>query len=1319
MRRRGRPPTRRAAARTPAPAKEHVDESVNVPTHSLPPQPVVPEGGLRDSVQLAQMLAAAFHQPREPNVSIELSRKLGAKPYDGIVGLNPKIRAYVASAAHTQYGALDEAVTRVERSMTAIPRPQPQKRSWSGMKPATGSHGTTESMRNRPLCNKCGRNHLSECRKGIIGCFKCGQEGHFMKDCTYRAASRGRGQQRGGFQFRGPSSSGQPSRGIGRSGPPRGQSGRPSTQARVFAVTQQEVEATPEVVTGTITVSDKNAYVLIDPGATHSFVSMGFAANASIESQPLDCSMVVSLPTGDSLLAKKFLEDLIVLDIHDFDVILGIDWLSRCHATVDCFRKEVRFSRLGESEVIFRGVRKILSTSMMLAITASRMFRKSCQGYLVYAIEMRGNEVRLEDILVVREFPDIFSEDLPRLLPDGEIEFQIDLAPGTEPISKAPYRMAPSELKELKVQMEELMNKGFIRPSTSPWGAPILFMKKKDGSMRLCIDYRELNKMTVRNQYPLPRIDDLFDQLQGATLKIREEDVPKTAFRTRYGHYEFLVMPFGLTNAPAAFMDPMSRIFRSYLDQFVIVFIDDILVYSGSKEEHAEHLKIVLQTLREDQLYAKLSKCQFWLDKVAFLGHVVSAEGVSVDPQKIKAILNWKQPTNVTEVRSFLGLTGYYRKFVEGFPKIVVPLTKLTRKEEKFVWSEVCQQNIDELKRRLTSAPVLTLPSGKDGFTVYCDASRQGLGCVLMQHEKVIAYASRQLKKHEHNYPTHDLEHYLYGVPCRIFTDHKSLQYLFTQKELNMRQRRWIELIKDYDCTIEYHPEKANVVADALSRKPMSLVAHLKTVYLPLLVELRSLGVRLKMSDSGALVVAFHVRPILVDRIRELQIQDPQLVKLKDKVESGQRTNILVRGDGTVTLGQRLCVPDVEELKREIMEETHSSAYAIHLGSTKMYRILKDHYWWKGMKKDKAEFVSRCLTCQQVKAEHQKPAGLLQPLPIPDQSGHDAIWVIVDRLTKSAHFLPIRNNYSIDKLAQLYVDEIVRLHGTPVSIVSDRDPRFTSRFWPSLQKALGTRLNFSTAFPPQMDGQSERTIQNLEDMLRACVMEFKGSWDTHLPLMEFAYNNSYQSSIGMASYEALYGRKCQTPVCWDEVGERKLIGPEIIHITSEKVRIIKDILKIASDRQKSYADNRRRDLEFQVSDKVFLRISLWRGVLKFGKRGKLSPRYIGPYVIMETIGEVAYRLQLPSELARIHDVLHVSMLHKYIADPSHVLREQSVDLKENLTYEEQPLHILDWKEQVLRNKVIPLVKVLWMNHEVEKATWEREDQIRTQYPHLF
>ena len=351
------------------------------------------------------------------------------------------------------------------------------------------------------------------------------------------------------------------------------------TQAKVFAVTQQEADIAHDVVTGMILVFDRDAHILIDPRATHSFISMGFISNVNVESQPIDCSIVVSLPTGDSRVAEsvymdsrviigghEFLADLILLDIHDFDVILGMDWLSRHHATMDCYRKEVRFCRPGQTKVVFYGLRKTLPNSIMTAMKANKMLRKSYQGYLANAIEVRDSGSRLEDISVVREFPDVFPEDLPGIPPNREIDFQIKLTYGIEPISKAPYRMAPLELKELKVRMEELVSKGFVRLSTSPWGAPVMFVKKGDGSLRLCIDYRELNKVTIRNQYPLPRIDGLFYQLQGARvfskidlrsgyhqLKIRSEDAPKTAFKTRYGHYEFLVMPFGLTNAPTVF----------------------------------------------------------------------------------------------------------------------------------------------------------------------------------------------------------------------------------------------------------------------------------------------------------------------------------------------------------------------------------------------------------------------------------------------------------------------------------------------------------------------------------------------------------------------------------------------------------------------------------------------------------------------------------------------------------------------------------------------------------------------------------------------
>lgn len=824
-------------------------------------------------------------------------------------------------------------------------------------------------------------------------------------------------------------------------------------------------------------------------------------------------------------------------------------------------------------------------------------------------------------------------------------------------------------------------------------------------------------------------------------LRVKAEDVAKTAFRTRYGHYEFLVMPFGLTNAPAAFMDLMNTVFREQLDKFVVVFIDDILVYSPDEEVHVKHLREVLEILRQKKLYAKFSKCEFWLKSVAFLGHVVSGEGISVDPKKIEAITEWPRPTNVTEVRSFLGLAGYYRKFVEGFSTIAAPLSRLTQKKTKFEWTADCERSFTELKKRLTTAPVLAQPSGFEGFVIYSDASKNGLGCVLMQGGRVIAYASRQLKLYEQNYPTHDLElaavvfalkiwrHYLYGEKCEVFTDHKSLKYLFTQKELNMRQRRWLELLKDYDLTISYHPGKANRVADALSRKS----CHARQT--PLEREMAEFG--LDMVDSTANVLAaLIITPSLIERIKEAQKEDTTLREIREKMMTSQVDGFQIHNDGSLWYQGRLCVPDEDDLRKEVLKEAHNSKMSIHPGSTKMYNDLKKNYWWSGMKRHIAEFVERCLVCQQVKAEHQRPGGLLLPLEVPEwkwehitmdfvaglpktRSGNDVIWVIVDRLTKSAHFLPVSSEATVEKLVTLYVDNVVSLHGVPVSIISDRDSKFTSRFWAAYQRVMGTELRLSTAFHPQTDGQSERTIQTLEDMLRACALDFKGNWDSMVKLIEFSYNNSYHSAIKMAPFEALYGRKCRSPVYWDEVGERTITGPDLVEQTREKVKVIRDRLKAAQDRNKSWADSKRRHLEFAEGDKVYLKVSPTKGVMRFGEKGKLSPRYIGPYEVLERIGTLAYRLALPPILAQVHNVFHVSQLRKYVPDPSHVLEPRPLKVRSDATYEEIPVRIVDRKDQVLRRRVIPYVKVQWSNHTEREATWELEEQIRERYPHLF
>ncbi|GJX71852.1 putative reverse transcriptase domain-containing protein [Tanacetum coccineum] len=474
-------------------------------------------------------------------------------------------------------------------------------------------------------------------------------------------------------------------------------------------------------------------------------------------------------------------------------------------------------------------------------------------------------------------------------------------------------------------------------------------------------------------------------------------------------------------------------------------------------------------------------------------------------------------------------------------------MTKLTQKKVKFVWGDKQEAAFQLLKQKLCRTPILALPEGSEDFIAYCDASKKGLGTVLMQREKVIAYASRQLKIHEKNYTTHDLElgavvfalkiwrHYLYGTKCTVFTDHKSLQHILNQKELNMRQRRWLELLSDYDCEIRYHPGKANVVADALSRKerdqPLRVRALVMTIGLDLPKQILNAQTEARKPEN---IKNEDVGGMLVENAK-----NPEAIRT-EKLEP--------RADGTLCLNGRSWLPCYGDLRTVIMHESHKSKYSIHPGSDKMYQDMKKLYWWPNMKADIATYVSKCLTCAKVKAEHQRPSGLLVQPKIPEwkwdnitmdfvtklpktSQGYDTIWVIVDRLTKSAIFTPMRETDPMDKLARIYLKEVVTRHGIPILIIFYRDPRFVSNFWRSLQNALGTNLDMSNAYHPQTDGQSERTIQTLKDILRAWVIDFVKGWVNHLPLVEFSYNNSYHASIKAAPFEAFYGQKCHSPVC--------------------------------------------------------------------------------------------------------------------------------------------------------------------------------------------
>ncbi|GJU51283.1 putative reverse transcriptase domain-containing protein [Tanacetum coccineum] len=737
-----------------------------------------------------------------------------------------------------------------------------------------------------PVCTTCGRRHPGECRRAAGTCFKCGQAGHLQRDCKKNT---------------GASSSGHADK-------------KPDASGRVFALTQDQAANTSGTITGALFIFGRAVFVLFDTGATHSVISTKFASCFTMTPILLD-------HFDDKIRSVNALP----LDMCEFDIILGIDWLAAHRAMIDCHSRRVIFGDIHAPEFIYHGSLPGKSMKIISALKARTLLSHGCEGFLATIHDTTSDVSSIHDQPIVSEFQDVFPEELPGIPPIRDVEFNIELIPGAEPISKAPYRMAPIELKELKDQLQELLERGFIRPSVSPWGAPVLFVKKKDGSMRLCIDYRELNKITIRNRYPLPRIDDLFDQLQGAKhfskidlrsgyhqLRVKEQDISKTAFRTRYGHYEFLVMPFGLTNAPAVFMDLMNRVFHEFLDKFVIVFIDDIMVFSKSKVE------------TRGGIYT------LW-----HLGHIVSAEEITMDPAKVEAITKWPRPTSVTSTEYSMVLTGYWLQILlRVFSRLALPLTKLMRKGEKFVWNEEREKSFEELKQRLVSSPILTLPSGTGGFQIYSDASKKGLGVY-----------------------------------------HCSME------------RRWLELLKDYDTNIQYHPGKANVVADALSRKS-GMIAGIK-------VEeeiICDLSIKAAQKDDGEIWAIIQN----IDKQTEFRVDD----------------------DGILWQGTKLCVPEDPTLREALMTEAHSSPFSIH----------------------------------------------------------------PDRLTKSAHFLPIRKDYPVSKLAEMFQQEIVRLHGTPSAIVSDRDPRFTSRFWKGLQKAWGTRLKFSTTFHPETDGQSERTIQTLEDM---------------------------------------------------------------------------------------------------------------------------------------------------------------------------------------------------------------------------------------------
>lgn len=949
-----------------------------------------------------------------------------------------------------------------------------------------------------------------------------------------------------------------------------------------------------------------------------------------------------------------------------------------------------------------------------------------------------NSELVHESNKIIDEYRDVFPTDLPKRLPPHRIvDHTIDLVPNSTPPYKPSFRMSPLELQEVKKQIDELLEQGYIQPSKSPYGSPVLFVKKKEGTLRMCVDYRALNKLTIKNKYPLPRIDELLDRLNGAKyftkidlrsgyhqVRIAEKDVEKTAFNCRYGHYEFLVLPFGLCNAPATFMYLMNDLFKPYLDVFVIVYLDDILIFSKTLNEHKEHVKKVLEILRKNELYAKKEKCEMFRTEVSFLGHRVSGNGIGMEQEKINAVLKWPEPKNVNEIQQFLGLAGYYRRYIKNFSGIVSPISELLSNKITFKWTERQQHAFEQLKQAMVSAPVLALPDPSLPYTVKCDASGYAIGAELSQNGKPIAYLSHKLTPAEKNYPTHEKEqlaiitalrewrHYLLGTHIKIETDHMSLKYLQTQPNLSNRQARWQELLSQYDFEIIYKSGKQNTIADALSRRSDHQINNINNINV--------------------------IQNNLNELIQNAYPNDPICSSILSAIyNSGgvQHKNYIVR-DGLLynTAGQ-IYIPNNEQIKQIILSEHHDNSISGHMGVSKTYEVITRLFYWNGMYDEIKRYVLTCLQCQQNKSRNTNKLGLLYPLPIPNQKweqismdfitqlpitkhGNDAIIVVVDKLTKMSHFIPTTTNVSATQVAKIIMNEIVRYHGLPKVIISDRDTRFTSVFWKSLWNLLDTQLNMSTAFHPETDGQTERMNRTLEQMLRSYVNYKTNDWDDYLVNCEIAYNNSIQSSTGYSPFYLNYGYNIRLPIqlTSTEINSKSTnqTANEMIEQMNTTLQKAKQHLLHAQQQQSKYANQHRQHVTFQVNDQVLLSTS---NLNTNDRARKLISKYIGPFRISKVISDVVYELQLPDNF-RIHPVFHISKLKPYRkADeqfPIRTIQQQNEirPLPEIIsTTGEQAWEV----EQILdkrtyRNSIQYLVK--WKGYPLHESTWEPRNNLR-------
>ena len=988
------------------------------------------------------------------------------------------------------------------------------------------------------------------------------------------------------------------------------------------------------------------------------------------------------------------------------------------------------------------------------------------------------------------KFKHVFPKELPALGKDGGGErgdpFRIELKPGTAPFGRYGARMTAEDTDTARTMIKELLQKGFIRPSQSPWGSPMFLVDKPQspGEKRMVIDYRALNAATIRNRYPLPRVDELFDQLQGAAyfskidlrtgywqIKMAAEDVGKTAFTSRHGHYEWLVLPMGLTNAPAAFMSLMENTFREELDKFVLVFLDDILIYSRTLEEHERHIERVLERLAANKLYAKISKCQFFRREVEFLGHMVGRDGVRMVDDKVRAVREWPAPTCQKEVEQFLGLAGYYRKFIRNFSKLAAPLSELTGSPGKgkkkgsappkkpFVWQKEQERAFRQLQAAVCTAPVLALPDPKKEFIVQTDASGYATGAVLLQRHadglRPLAFLSKKMDKAERNYPVHEQEllaiknaltawrHYLGGRHFTVLSDHESLQYVKTSELATPRQVRWASHMAEFDFEIKYVPGEANAAADALSRGAAG-----KPEEEPLVTSL----MRLRAEKRAVyLSTAMELAPLPV-KIAEAAQQDQEYAALLGRTRGALERSGLVKGSGIIYKQDGdewiMRVPADEELRTYLLQAAHDTLFGGHRGAASMADWLKKRVYWQGMDDAVKAYVRSCDLCARNKPDNRGRQGRPLSIQMPDRPwacwcmdfvgplpktarGHDMVMVVIDKFTRYTYYIPMSTKATAQDVFGLLERYVLAERDVPEFIISDRDSKFTSHFWQSLWSIWGTKLRRSTAFHPQTDGLTERANRTLVEMLRSFVDADQLNWDALLPWMQIANNDATCQSTGKTPFEMNNGRTRRTLLDAEleaAGAERRGAYPGAKEL-ADRIRQIHgkaaEAAVTAQEKQRRDSERGRREADIKAGDKVFLsRHNLRERFGDVERARKLEPLFYGPFEVLEMVGTNAARLKLPDGW-RIHDVINLEYLRRQEEEqerfPSRLAHNErpGPERVEDDPAAGGPVRMAPGDPEYEVESIVGRVqkgddvqyKVKWKGWPIEFATWQRLEDL--------